>query len=67
MSAVLHFDVDAIVYTGGMAYSDRFCEEITSCVGKVAPVLRFPGEEEMKSLADGALRALETKEYKIYE
>ena len=67
MSAVLHFDVDAIVYTGGMAYSDRFCEEITSYVGKVAPVLRFPGEEEMKSLADGALRALETKEYKIYE
>ena len=67
MSAVLHFDVDAIVYTGGMAYSDRFCEEITSYVGKVAPVLRFPGEEEMKSLAEGALRALETKEYKIYE
>ncbi len=33
--------------------------------GKVAPVLS--GEEEMKSLADGALRALETKEYKIYE
>ena len=67
MSAVLRSDVDAIVYTGGMAYSDKFCEDITSYVGKIAPVLRFPGEEEMKSLAEGAIRALETKEYKIYE
>ena len=67
MAAVLHFDVDAIAYTGGMAYSDRFCEEITSYVGKIAPVLRFPGEEEMKSLAEGALKAIRDNDYKIYE
>jgi len=27
-------------------------------VGKIAPVLRLPGEEEMRSLAEGALRVL---------
>ena len=26
--------------------------------GGLAPVLRFPGEEEMRSLAEGALRVL---------
>ena len=58
MAAVLHFDVDAIVYTGGMAYEDFFCEDITAYVGKIAPVIRLPGEEEMRSLAEGALRVL---------
>ncbi|MBR7087946.1 MAG: butyrate kinase [Mogibacterium sp.] len=67
MSAVLRFNVDAIVYTGGMAYSDRFCDEISSYVGKIAPILRLPGEEEMRSLAEGALRALESGHYEIYE
>ena len=67
MAAVLRFNVDAIVYTGGMAYSERFCDEISSYVGKVAPILRLPGEEEMRSLAEGALRALETGHYEIYE
>ena len=58
MAAVLHFDVDAIVYTGGMAYEDFFCEDITAYVGKIAKVIRLPGEEEMRSLAEGALRVL---------
>ena len=67
MSAVLRSNVDAIVYTGRMAYSDRFCDEISSYVGKIAPILRLPGEEEMRSLAEGALRALESGHYEIYE
>ena len=58
MAAVLHFEVDAIVYTGGMAYERFFCDDITKYVGKIAPVLRLPGEEEMRSLAEGALRVL---------
>ncbi len=58
MAAVLHFDVDAIVYTGGMAYEPFFCDDITKFVGKIAPILRLPGEEEMRSLAEGALRVL---------
>lgn len=58
MAAVLHFGVDAIVYTGGMAYEQFFCDDITAYVGRLAPVLRFPGEEEMRALAEGALRVL---------
>ena len=58
MAAVLHFEADAIVYTGGMAYEQFFCDDITAYVGRLAPVLRFPGEEEMRALAEGALRVL---------
>lgn len=58
MAAVLHFEVDAIVYTGGMAYEQFFCDDITAYVGRLSPVLRFPGEEEMRALAEGALRVL---------
>ena len=58
MAAVLKFQVDAIVYTGGMAYEQFFCDDITDYVGKLAPVIRLPGEEEMRSLAEGALRVL---------
>lgn len=58
MAAVLHFEVDAIVYTGGMAYEQFFCDDITAYVGRLAPVLRFPGEEEMRALAEGAMRVL---------
>ena len=58
MAAVLHFNVDAIIYTGGMAYEQSFCDDITAYVGRLAPVLRLPGEEEMRSLAEGALRVL---------
>ena len=58
MAAVLHFDVDAIVYTAGMAYEEFFCNDISKYVAKLAPMIRLPGEEEMRSLAEGALRVL---------
>ena len=58
MAAVLHFDVDAIVYTAGMAYEEFFCNDISKYVAKLAPIIRLPAEEEMRSLAEGALRVL---------
>lgn len=58
MAAVLHFDVDAIVYTAGMAYEEFFCNDISKYVATLAPIIRLPGEEEMRSLAEGALRVL---------
>lgn len=58
LAAALRFMVDAIVYTGGIARSERFCDAITSYVSRIAPILRFPGEEEMRALALGALSAL---------
>ena len=66
MAAVMKFQVDAIVYTGGMAYSKPFCDELDKYLAPLAPVLRFPGEEEMKSLAEGALRALHSGDCKTY-
>lgn len=67
MAAVLHFKVDAVVYTGGMAYSQRLTQAVTDYIGALAPVLCLPGEEEMRSLAEGALRVLHGEEVKQYE
>lgn len=58
MAAVLKFKVDGIVLTGGMAYEGFFCEDIAEYVSAIAPIIRLPGEEEMRSLAEGALRVL---------
>ena len=61
---LLHQDYNVVALigdgacTGGMAYEEFFCNDITKFVGKIAPVLRLPGEEEMRSLAEGALRVL---------
>jgi butyrate kinase len=61
-AAVLKGAVDAVVLTGGMAFSDRLCELISARVAFIAPVLRYPGEDEMQALADGALRVLRNEE-----
>ena len=66
MAAVLRYAVDAILLTGGIAYSDRFCAELSGYVAKIAPILRYPGEEEMRSLALGALRVLRGEAAKTY-
>lgn len=66
MAAVLRFAIDAVLLTGGIAYSERFCAEISGYVEKIAPVLRYPGEEEMKALALGALRVLRGEAAKSY-
>lgn len=66
MSAVLQYKVDAIVYTGGIAHSDRLCAEVNSYIESIAPTIRIPGEEEMRSLAEGALRVLHGQPAKEY-
>jgi butyrate kinase len=66
MAAVLRFSVDAIILTGGIANSERFCAEIASYIEKIAPILRYPGEEEMRALALGALRVLRGEKAKAY-
>ena len=68
MAAAMCFDVDGIFITGGIAYSKRMVEMIKRYVEKLAPVYVFPGEEEMRSLAEGALRVLKGGyEAKVYE
>lgn len=54
--------VDAILITGGIAYSDYITGFIRSCVDFIAPVIVYPGEDEMQSLALGCLRVLRGEE-----
>ena len=60
-------DIDAIILTGGIAYSRMVTDLITSYVSFMAPVSVFPGENEMLALTEGVLRVLkgeeEVKEY----
>lgn len=58
LSTVLKGKVDRIVLTGGMAYAEYFTAAITERVGFIAPIVIVPGEEELESLAAGALRVL---------
>ena len=62
MFAVLEGRVDAIVLTGGLAYSTRFTGAIKNRVGMIAPIRVYPGEDELKALAEGALRVLKGEE-----
>lgn len=54
--------VDAIVLTGGIAYSKRFTDWIISRVGFLGKVVLLPGELETQALAAGALRVLRGEE-----
>lgn len=68
MSAVLEGRVDAILLTGGVAYSREFTGWIEQRVRHLAPVRVYPGEGEMPALAEGALRVLRGEEQaRIYE
>ena len=54
--------VDAIVLTGGIAYSKRFTDWIVSRVGFLGKIVLLPGELETQALAAGALRVLRGEE-----
>ncbi|MCL1975078.1 MAG: butyrate kinase [Firmicutes bacterium] len=58
LATVAYGKVDAIALTGGIAVSSYFTNMIKERVAFIAPVLLFPGENEMESLALGALRVL---------
>lgn len=67
-SAVLCGQIDAILLTGGMAHSDYIVGELRRRIGFLAPVLTFPGENEMEALALNALAVLQGKrEAKVYQ
>jgi butyrate kinase len=62
MATVLKGNLDAIVLTGGLAYSKLLTDWITDRVSFIAKVVLIPGEDEMKSMAEGALRVLRGEE-----
>lgn len=68
MATVLEGKVDRIIFTGGIAYSDKVIDELTKRAGWIAPITVYPGEDELLALAQGAIRVMtgeeEAKEYK---
>ena len=58
-SSVLFGEVDAIVLTGGLAYDEYLVEQIERRTRFIAEMLVYAGEDEMESLALGALRVLQ--------
>jgi butyrate kinase len=62
MAAALKGEVDAVILTGGIAYSSMVTQAIEQRVRFIAPVHLYPGENEMASLAAGALRVLRGEE-----
>lgn len=67
LSAVVCGKVDAIILTGGIAYSAPIVEDIASRVDFIAPVVVYPGENELESLAENGYGILsgefEIKQY----
>lgn len=68
MATVLNGNTEAIVITGGLAYSNYLTDYIKDMVDFIAPVYIEPGEDEMRALNEGALRVINNEEIaKIYE
>jgi len=62
MSTVLEGKVDAIVLTGGLAFSRMLTDWICERVKWIAPILIYPGEDELLAMTQGALRVLHEEE-----
>lgn len=55
MSVALKGDVDAILITGGIAHSKRVTDFIADHTDYIAPIYVYPGENELRALAENAL------------
>lgn len=62
LATVVDGEVDAIVITGGIAYSKMITEWIQKRVKFIANVEIVPGENELEALAFGTLRVLKGEE-----
>lgn len=66
-ATVLKGDIDLIVLTGGLAHEQYLITELTNRIKFLGNIFIYPGEEELLSLAQGALRVLNGEEIsKIY-
>ncbi len=68
MATVLNGNVDQIILTGGVAYDKHFVSWLKERITFIAGVTVYPGEDEMKALAEGGVLALngtlEVKQYR---
>jgi butyrate kinase len=56
MAAVLEGKVDAVLVTGGMAHAPRIAGALRTSLAWIGPVHVYPGEDELRALAEGASR-----------
>jgi butyrate kinase len=61
-TAALNGKPDAVIITGGLAYSSFIVNEIIKRVSFLGKIAVYPGEDELAALAQGAMRVLEGKE-----
>ena len=62
MATVLKGKVEAIIFTGGIAHNKILVNKIKDRVGWIAPVVVYPGEGEMKALAEAVIRIIKGEE-----
>lgn len=68
MAVVLKGNIDAILLTGGMAYSKNLVTSIRNKVEFLGPVIDYPGEDELEALAMNALLVANGDvEVKVYD
>ena len=61
-ATVLKGEVDAVVFSGGLARDDDFIGLINDRVKFIAPSMIYPGSDEMRALDQGAFRVLTGEE-----
>jgi butyrate kinase len=67
MATVLKGKVEAIILTGGISHNEILVNSIKDRAGWIAPIVVYPGEEEMKALAEAVIRVINgAEEVKIY-
>ena len=67
-AAVLFGRVDAILITGGMAYSEYIISRLRERIAFIGPIHIYPGEDEMEALAFNVLEALNGRqEIRVYQ
>ncbi len=63
MSTVLKGKVDAVIFTGGLAYADMTIEKLWDRVNFICDTkVVIPGENELESLASGGFLAIDKKQ-----
>ena len=66
LTPALEGRIDAIILTGGLAWSKKLPKMVKKYVEALAPVVVLPGEKEMEALALGALRIVSGQEEARY-
>jgi butyrate kinase len=62
MASVLEGRVDAVLLTGGMAFSERLVGKLRLYIEWIAPITVYPGEDELRAIAEGVFRVLNGEE-----